>query len=292
MKQLWILSALMLPMMLYGGENAGLFDNRFPSARANGMGGAQAAIAADVWAAYYNPAGLVWLEKDYNFGAAYYKPYSENFFDAVFGSFAMKLPGKFGSLSVTYQKFGVEYEGTELSNESTFGLSHGFYLLNDIHTSLSFGYSLKAYYWSLGQSISGVELGSQTVMGVDLAMQANIYRRTWIGFYALNVNNPKIGTAKEVDLPRRFVIGVGYQPYAGVTTTIDFNQVDGEDMQIFGGLEYQIIDELALRLGLGTNPNTFTAGLGINYHHFHFDYAFKSHPELNMTHYFTLSYGF
>jgi hypothetical protein len=281
-----------LPLWLSAGENASLFDNRFPSARASGMGGAQTAVAGDVWAAYYNPAGLVLLDNNYNFGAAYYKPYNGDFFDAVFGSFAMKLPEKFGALSVTYQKFGVEYEGTELSNESTFGISHGFYLLKDIHTSLSFGYSLKGYYWGLGQSVSGIELGSQTVFGMDIAMQANLYRRTWIGFYALNINNPKIGTDKEVDLPRRFVVGIGYEPYAGVTTSIDFNQVDGEDMQIFGGLEYQVLDELALRFGLATNPNIFTAGLGINYNGFRFDYAFKSHPVLDVTHYFTLSYGF
>ena len=292
MKSKYLIIGLLLPLLLMAGDNANLFDERFPSARAIGMGGAQAAISGDVWSAYYNPAGLVRLDNPYNIGAAYYKPFGASFFDAVFGSFAMELPGKWGALSLTYQKFGVEYEGTDLSNESTFGLSHGFYLLDDIHTSLSFGYSLKGYYWDLASSVSGVDLGSQAIFAVDIAMQANLYRRTWIGFYALNINNPKVGNTNQIDLPRRFVIGLGYQPYSGVTTTLDFNQVDGEEMQLMAGIEYMLFDELAMRLGVASEPNIFTAGLGINVYNFDFDYAFKSHPVLDSTHYFTLSYGF
>ena len=127
------------------------------------------------------------------------------------------------SASLFFQNFGVKYEGSDMSQESTFGFSHGFYLLKDMNSSLSFGYTIKGYYWELAQSVDGLDLGSQMVFGVDIAMQANIYRRTWIGFYALNLNNPKIGEYEKYDLPRRFVVGLGYQPFSGVTTTLDFS---------------------------------------------------------------------
>lgn len=280
------------PLVIWAQGYAGLFDDRFPSARATAMGGAQTAIANDVWAGFYNPAGLVRLEEEYNLGGSYYKPFGASFFQAIFGSYAMKLPMDLGSASVYFQNFGVNYENSDLSQESIVGFSHGFYLLNDIHTSLSMGYSLKGYYWRLGSSLDGVDLGSQMVFGLDLAMQANIYRRTWIGFYALNINNPKIGEINKYDLPRRFTIGLGYQPFAGVTTTIDFNQVDGEELQTMMGVEYFLVDELALRFGVASEPNIFTAGLGLNIYGINFDYAFKSHPVLDNTHYFTLAYGF
>jgi hypothetical protein len=58
------------------------------------------------------------------------------------------------------------------------------------------------------------------------------------------------------------------------------------------GVEYFVVDELALRFGVASEPNIFTAGLGLNIYGINFDYAFKSHPVLDNTHYFTLAYGF
>ena len=43
--------------------NAGLFDDRYPSAKATAMGGAGTAVGNDVWASYYNPAYLGAIDK-------------------------------------------------------------------------------------------------------------------------------------------------------------------------------------------------------------------------------------
>ena len=268
---------------------AGLFDDRYPSARATAMSDAFVAVSNDVWAAYYNPAGLATVE-NYNFGLSYQAPYNLPFFKNYFLSGTAPLPSDFGTVGISVQNFGVSYLGNNLSGEYTFALSHGFYLMNDIHSSLSAGYNLKYYYWELGESVGGLDLGSGGTVGVDLAFQASLYGRTYVGIYFLNINAPNIGEITKHDLPQRIVIGAAYRPQNEITTSLAMNKTIGLDTQIEGGFEFQIIEMLALRLGVSTDPNRFSGGFGLNYQNIYFDYAIRTHPVLSETHQFGLSY--
>ena len=64
-----------LLLLLIRFSTAGVFDDRYPSVRATGMSNAYVAVANDVWAAYYNPAGLAQL-KNYEAGFTYQKPFN------------------------------------------------------------------------------------------------------------------------------------------------------------------------------------------------------------------------
>ena len=268
----------------------GAFDDRYPSARSAGMGNAFTAVANDAWAAFYNPAGLAQLGQ-YQAGIGYQRPFGLSFFNSVFGSAVMPLPGDYGTISVSIESFGVKYKGTTLSNETTAMLSHGFYLLNDIHTSLSIGYNLKFYHMSLGTSVEGAELGSGGTVGMDVGVMASIYKRTYLGLFVYNINNPRLGVETSEDLPRRVVVGAAYRPYTGLTTSISVDQSLGAEMQVEAGFEFQLVEMLALRLGASSNPNRITAGLGLNFENFQLDYAFRSHPVLAETHMFSLLYS-
>ena len=269
--------------------SAGAFDDRFPSARAAGMSNAVVAVTNDVWAAYYNPAGLASIQ-NYQTGFAYQKPYNYSFFTSVFGSAVIPISPSYGSAGVAFESFGVKYKGNTLSQEYVATLSHGFYLLNDIHTSLSVGYNLKYYHMDLGESISGIELGAGGTFGIDFGIQASVYKRTYLGLYVYNLNAPTLGVDTAQDLPRRVVVGAAYKPYSGLTTAISMNKSVGYDTEIDGGFEFALIDMLDLRLGASTNPSRFTAGLGIKFESFQFDYGFRSHPVLAETHSFGLMY--
>jgi len=74
---------------------AGLFDDRYPSAQGLGMGGALVSITNDVWAGYYNPAGLAQFE-NFEIATAYTMPFGYSFFTNVFGSIGMQLPDELG----------------------------------------------------------------------------------------------------------------------------------------------------------------------------------------------------
>ena len=271
---------------------AGLFDDRFPDPKVTAMGGAGTAVNNDVWASYYNPANLGSIDR-VQIGTSYLRLFNLSFFKNFFGAAAYPLPKKYGTASFSVQYFGVEYEGENLNGEYTFALSHGFYLLKDIHSSLAAGYSLKAYYWDLGESLQFGDLGSATTLGIDVGLQASIYSRTFLGVYFLNINSPQVGEITKHDLPQRIVVGLAYQPYDGVTTSLDFNRLMGaEDMQLLGGAEFNVFRYLFLRFGGTTNPNRFSAGLGIQYAQFKIDYALMTHNELGETHQFGLIVDF
>lgn len=275
---------ILLMLLLIQFSLAGLFDDRYPSARTTAMGGSGVAVANDVWAAYYNPAGLSRLNQPV-VGTSYLRLFNVSFLHNFFGAAAYPLPGKYGTASITLQYFGVNYEGNDLSGEYTLAFSHGFYLLKDLNSSLSFGYSLKAYHWTLGESLEWGDLGSATTFGLDVGLLASIYSRTYMGIYFLNLNNPQIGTYTQHDLPQRVVVGLAYQPYDGVTTSLDFNRTIGVgDMQVWGGAEFKIIKNLDLRFGGTTNPNRFSAGVGLHFAQFNINYAVVTHSELGETH--------
>ena len=263
---------------------AGLFSDRFPSARFSAMGGSGIAAANDVWSAFYNPAGLSRVQR-VQIGSSYLRLFNVPFLKSFFGAGVYPLPEKYGAVSVGFEYFGVDYEGRQLSGEYTLQISHGFYLLKDIHSSLALGYSLKGYYWTLGRSLQFGELGSAATLGVDVGLQASVYGRTFVGVYLMNLNTPKIGAYTPFDLPQRVVVGVAYEPYDGVVTSLDINRVVGtEHVQVWGGAEFNVFRNLYVRFGGTTNPNRFTFGLGVYVAQFRLDYALLTHSELGETH--------
>ena len=280
---------------------AGLFDDRYPSAQGLGMGGALVSITNDVWAGYYNPAGLAEFQ-NYQVATSYNLPFGYSFFNNYFLSAAMQLPDNFGAASISFQDFGINYLGNDMASEYTFAVSHGFYLMKDIHSSLSFGYNLKLYHWNLSESVGtwdsaigeyledGLELRSASTLGIDVGAQAYLYGRTFIGVYLMNMNAPTIGKYTKHDLPQRIVIGAAYKPQSGITSSLAFNKAVGYDTQIEGGFDFQIDDYFSLRLGAATNPNRISGGFGINYDGIQFDYGLRTHPVLSETHVFNISY--
>lgn len=270
---------------------AGLFDDRLPSPKVTAMGGAGTAINDEVWAAYYNPANLSSIDR-IQVGTSYLRLFNLSYLKSFFIAGAYPLPKKYGTLSLNVQYFGVDYRGQNLNGEYTFSLSHGFTVLEDIHSSLSFGYSLKAYYWTLGESKEYGDLGSSTTFGLDVGLSASVYQRTHLGVYLLNINSPSVGTTVKHDLPERVVVGLAYQPYDGVTTTFDINRLIGaRETQFFAGAEFNVFRYLFLRFGGTSNPNRLSAGLGIKIAQFIFDYALLTHNELGETHQFGLIIG-
>jgi hypothetical protein len=284
---------IVLSLLIFlSSASAGLFDDRYPNARTTAMGGAGVAVANDVWSAYYNPAGLSQVEGIYA-ATSYLRLFNVSFLTNFFGAAAYPLEGRYGTLSVTFQYLGVNYLGNNLSGEYTFGISHGFYLLKDIHTSLAFGYNLKAYHWKLGESLEFGDLGSSTTFGLDVGFMASIYSRTYLGVYIFNINQPQVGAVTKHDLPQRVVLGMAYKPYDGVTTSIDLNRTIGVGKtQVWGGAEFNIIKTVDLRFGATMNPNRFSTGIGLHLAQFNVDYALITHSELGETHQVGLSIRF
>ncbi len=290
MRQVIKIFMLLLIMAFYGAQ-AGVFDGRYPSAQATGMGNAVVASNADVWAPYYNPAGLASLHT-YQIASSVQRPFNQTFLQNTFFGASMPLPGKYGTIAVNFEFFGVKYQGNTLSRENTFTFSHGFYLMNDLHSSLTFGYNVRYYYWDLGESIENRKLGAAGTLGLDVGLQGTLYHRIYGGVFAYNINAPSLGKYTKHDLPQRIVAGVAYRPITEIITSINLDKTVGYDTQVLGGIEFRPAPWLALRLGAGTTPNRISAGLGLTYKGFTLDYSFQNHPVLPETHKIGLMYNF
>lgn len=272
-------------------SQAGLFDSRYPSARATAMSEALVAMPGTFWAPYINPASLAG-NKQWMVGSSAQRLFNQPFLQNAFFGALLPLPARFGSMAFNFEFFGVKYQGNTLSQENTFTLSHGIYLINDIHSFLAIGYNLKYYYLNLGRSIENRNLGAAGTFGFDVGLQASLYHRVFAGVFAYNLNAPALGNQVKHDLPQRLVLGVGYRPITQVMTTLSIDKTVGFDTQAAFGVEFWPVHWLALRAGAMSRPNRVSAGIGLKFKGVMFDYSFQNHPVLPETHKIGLIYRF
>lgn len=253
------------------------FDDVEVSPRSRGMGSAFLGLKPDVYAVFHNPASLGWFAGGFEGGASYVRPFGYDFSSQSVLSGAVRLPGSHpGALGVGFRRFGVEYRGEDLTGETTLSIAYGAKVLSDLQSELALGMAVNLYSLDYGRSVTGIDPGSATAVGVNVAAQAVVAERTTVGFYAHNLNNPSIGGVDEEELHRRVGVGAAYSPYRGVTTLLDISTELGREPQFRGGTEFEITEFLWLRGGLRTEPNIFTAGFGIDHSGFRFDYGFST----------------
>ncbi|MCK9483605.1 MAG: hypothetical protein M0R34_04510 [Candidatus Marinimicrobia bacterium] len=262
-------------------------------------GSSNIASIGSVWAQFSNPAGLSRL-KAIELAGGLYKPYGLSYFSNQLAVAALPL-GRLGTIALGYQGSSTTYSGNSLASETAVSLSHGFFLQKDIISTLSIGYTLNLYQLDYGQSAGvsgdgsdGIDLGSGFGFGLDLGIQGSLHERTWVGLYVKNINSPEMGSALSAQrLPRSLAIGLGYEPYYGLTTTfMVYQKIGTEKTQYRVGLEYRVMPWLVLRTGVNTEPNRLGFGFGLEKWGVMVDYAFISHPLLPETHQFSLGYTF
>jgi hypothetical protein len=263
-----------------------IFDDLEVGPRARALGGSYAGLSEDATGVHYNPAGLVRMT-DYDFYATLFYPYDQRFL--LVNAVSVAIPaGTWGTVGVGYTDFRVEYQDVTLSVERTFTVAHGIRLMEDLTSSLAFGYALHVYNLDYPTvSVSGVDLGSETTVGLDIGFAARLYDRTTAGVYFTNVNNPEMGDPVATDLPQRVSGGIAYRPYDGVVTAVEIEKELGEDIQYHGGVEFRVADPLALRFGASSHPNLFDVGAGLHYGNAQVDLTYTHHPVLDHT----LHYG-
>lgn len=244
-----------------------------PSLRATG--GAGLAQLADPYAAFHNPASLAWMGRG-TAAASYVQPFQLDFASQSVAVAAFHLPGRAGGLGVGWREFGVEYQGVNLTRETTVALAHGFRLLSDRQSQLAFGWALDWYSLDYGNSITGLDPGQATTVGFAVGAMATVRDRTRVGMSVWNLNQPMIGELDKEELRQRMGFGVTYAPYAGVETSLDLVSEIGENLQWRGGTQVGLTDAFFLRAGVRTEPNVITAGLGLKVAGFTVEYGFSS----------------
>lgn len=267
------------------------FEDVEVSPRARALGGSSAALLADEFAPFHNPASLAWLSGTTG-AASYVRPFGFDFVSQSVAAAGLVLPRHLGGLAVGLRHLGVSWEGESLTGETTVSLAHGFHLLRDRQSEAAVGWTLNLYTLDYGRSVTGIDPGSATGFGINFGATAVVRDRTRVGFQALNLNNPALGELDKVDLRRSVVVGISYAPYPGVETVLDITQELGRAVQYRGGAEFAVGELLRLRAGMRTEPNTFNAGVGLHHAGLGVDYGFSSGGVLGESHQFGLSYRF
>ncbi len=283
---LMILAALGLS----AGTAHAFFDNVPVSARQRAMGESGTAVMDGAWGVFLNPAQLGETDGG-RVSGSYVQPFGVDFADRA--TLAVGLPWEtpYGRFGVGINHFKVSYQDTTLLKETQLTLAQGVTLFEDMHSRVSFGWSVNFYNVELGKTIGREDPGEDMAYGIDAGLMVTVHKRTRIGVLIHNLTEADIGVDNE-QLARRLNMGIAYEPYVGVTTTFEIENELGHDTQYHGGIEAAVADGFVIRSGVVTEPNRLTAGFGYGLNGLAFNYGFSTGGgTLDSTHQFGLSFA-
>jgi hypothetical protein len=263
---------------------AGAFLRMGLGARANAMGGAFTGVAEGAVAAYYNPAGIPFLEKreimlsyrflslDRNFNyigfATGVRPKVEE------GSGELALNG---GLALSWIHAGVDnidgrdFAGNHYQNfsnsEHAFALSFG---VMPIKNMLAIGLTGRVLYNRFPDMGDDNATISDTGLGVDLGVLVKPLPYLSVGFVIKNINarySWKTAKLWEKDIdkidrfPQTFRGGIALRyPYPWLLLAADIEKNNQQDLKYFIGTEALLLDQFAARAGLNNGSLTLGGG--------------------------------
>ncbi|MCI0495985.1 PorV/PorQ family protein [candidate division KSB1 bacterium] len=263
---------------------AGAFLRMGLGARANAMGGAFTGVAEGAVAAYYNPAGIPFLEKreimlsyrflslDRNFNyigfATGVRPKVEE------GSNELALNG---GLALSWIHAGVDnidgrdFAGNHYQNfsnsEHAFALSFG---VMPIKNKLAIGLTGRVLYNRFPDMGDENATISDTGLGVDLGVLIKPLPYLSVGFVIKNINAKyswKTDKLWEKDIdkidrfPQTFRGGIALRyPYPWLLLAADIEKNNQQDLKYFIGTEALLLDQFAARAGLNNGSPTLGGG--------------------------------
>ena len=266
-------------------------------ARGAAMGEAQAALADDVNAAYWNPAGLANLR---------YQELSVMHYDLVenvrYNQAAYARPSEKGTLAIGlnildygdiqgYDSGGVATNNVKAKNT----LLTGSYARKFTEKSaLTGGVNLKY----LSSELAGYKAsGAMLDLGILYPFETGRFRGLRLGADIRNIGQDIKYDQSGSPLPRQMVVGAGVSALGGnLLVGLDAISPKGEDSYIATGLEYTVFQMLKLRLGYNTISDFvgtgITYGMGLHFAQWNIDYAFVPFGDLGNTNRVSVGFRF
>lgn len=229
-------------------------------ARITGLAGAAAALPDDSWQVFANPAMIA---SDRSVFSVYVR---RNYNLAELTDYAASLSFPSGRMTAGG---GVYTYGNDLFRQTRFMAVvarhyHGLRLgLRFTYTQIS----LAAPYGSAGQ------------FGLDAGFGVEAAPHLWIGGFATNLNQPKLGKVHE-ELPQLLDLGLCWQPVKNVTLLSSVQKDISFPASVRVGVEWHMLPVFILRAGVTTRPTTFSLGAGIHLWHLSVDLAAQHHQWL------------
>lgn len=285
-----LVSSLRAEMNKNVGTCVGQFLEIGVGARPTGMGEAFCAVADDINAIYWNPAGLMQIKgKEVTF------MHNEWLYDLKYEFLAYCQPTKVGmcAFSLTYLRMG-ELEGKDKDDNPI-----GNFTAYDY--ALSIAYAVPAnenvYVGITGKFIQQkIEKEKTSGIAIDIGMlYLDPSRKGFkVGAVLQNLGSKLKFVQKSESLPFAYKIGVSYKndkfTFAG-----DITNPEDNDIRVNLGIEYVPVSILTLRIGYNSQNDLdlgFSFGAGFRLKSSQIDYAFTPYGELDNAHRFSLTTRF
>lgn len=267
-------------------------------ARALGMGGAFTAVANDLTAGYWNPAGLTWT-RGWQIGGMFSGGMDV---DRKYNQIGFARNAGWGAYGFNWLNAGM----TDIDQRDGMGAQIGNFDFNDNAFMLSlakqwdiasFGLTGKYLHEGVGANVAPGTDDAINGYGVDFGFGLQLTDEIRFG---LNVQDMvgKLGSVDEVqDIPTDLRMGLAAWPIQGLTAAFDVEKVqDEEDWKFHLGGEYRIPlnEDLGCAVRAGLNDGHFAAGLGFRVRFLDFDYAYVNDNQafLNENHRFSVALKF
>ena len=242
-------------------------------ARSNGTGNANT-TQIDLFSLFNNQSASAFLEKK-EVGV-----FSENRYITheltTFG-FLAALPTKLGTLGFSLSRFGYSS-----FNQTLLGASFGKKLSRDFSLGLRINY--------FDTQIRGFE--SKGIVYGELSLLSKVTDKITLGAHILNPTRPELGEARNQKTPAVFKVGVSYGEQEHYRLFFDLNKNIEEDFNAKVGVEYFLLNALALRAGVNTEPSQFFGGIGVNREQLAIDFSTAYLNNLGFTPSISVNYAF
>lgn len=244
-----------------------------PGARFTSMASAGVAVS-DAWSMQQNQAGLAAIDKT-TIAFAIEKPFAG--FDLSTQSVLMIFPHQGHVFGISFQRYGVAAY-TEQRAAFCYARRFG----NRLSAALNFNYHL----------LKIPSYGSAQTYSVETGIQYRLNSHVALAAHVANPSQSKFGEYSDSLIPVRFQLGASFDFSDKVLLAAALQKTAGLPLDNKIGLEYRIIDVLALRGGVSTSPFKHYAGFGINYQKLKMDVATSSQPLVGFSPQIAMSYVF
>lgn len=266
---------------------AGAYLKMGVGARALGMGSAFTAVANDSTAAFWNPAGLAKLKKH---EASFMHANLTDDRDYNFFNYAHVLNGKDGksngTIALSHINFGID--GIPETREDANGNPeldpngnvkiYSYFEDTETNTFISYGKAVTDKFYA-GVNLKYLKqklfTNKADTMGLDLGFMYDWNDKTTVGLSVRDLGesmdwDTNAGTKDDVPVTTTF--GVAHKCNDKLLVAADLNKVKDMDVKFFCGAEYQIHDNVSLRVG--SHDSDLTLGASFKLDTWRFDYSY------------------
>jgi tetratricopeptide (TPR) repeat protein len=271
------------------GTSAANFLKIGAGARGAAMGEAQSAIADDVSAAYYNPAGLTGLRYQELMLMHYELAQDVRYQQASFGT----PTENWGSLAggVSYLDYG-NIQGYDSNSLPTSNVKANNLLISGSwakkiiqNSNLSTGVSLKY----LDSNLAGYKASAPMLdLGILFPFDTAKLKGLRVAAAIRNIGPDIKYNAEGSPLPQQMVLGSGLSALGGnLNIALDFIKPKDNSSYFSTGIEYRIFEILNLRVGYSGKSNFIGSGvsygMGLKFNQWNLDYALVPLGDLGTT---------